>query len=93
MTRDMISVCAHCGYHHNAISAVMPAGAKRREPTPAPGSLTMCIQCGGWCVIDKYMRLRKATAAELRRIEQNAAMKRTRLAWLLTMAVRSEKPS
>lgn len=89
MTRELISVCPHCGYHHSRITGVTKiAEKKKREPTPTPGSFTLCENCGGWCVLDKWQRLKKATAADLREIEQNDVAVKVRFAWLLSKAAR-----
>jgi hypothetical protein len=90
MTRELISVCPHCGYHHSRITGVTRISEnKKREPKPTAGSFTLCENCGGWCVIDKWQRLRKASASDLREIEKNDVAVKTRLAWLMAKATRS----
>jgi hypothetical protein len=82
-TFDYPAHCAFCQY------AVEAASAVDGQQAPAPGNITLCIQCGEWNIFTtKRGRLRKPTDNEQIEIGGNATARKVRTAWLMMKASR-----
>lgn len=78
------TVCAHCGQAHEMASAVCDKKVKK-EPRPDDGDKSLCFRCGQWNVFDEgeFGGLRKATAAEVKRLNRSKVGRRLVAAWRL----------
>jgi len=89
MTRHGITtLCPHCGYEHNAITAVVERGHAGPEPYPTAGDYTLCFGCGEFCTYDRSDMLRRPTHSELREIKRNKCCQMVRESWLASRATR-----
>lgn len=81
------TVCAHCGASHELVSAIglNNGRSKKPEPRPSDGDKSLCYKCGQWNVFDEgeFGGLRKATAAEIRRLERSKVSRNLFNAWRL----------
>lgn len=72
--------CPYCGA---ALDAATPARPEDAREMPEPGASTICIECGGWLIFEKRLRLRKPTEDELIEIGLDDDCRTARKAWEL----------
>ena len=63
-------VCPYCSKtndRHGRVDKIGHTGPSR----PVPGSVSLCVACGGISVMTDHLALRKATADEVAQIQQD----------------------
>lgn len=70
------SACPFCAHELDTAAAIDD------RHTPAPGDLTLCINCGEWLVFGEGMSLQKPTDEEYVEIAANPGTDLVRRAWL-----------
>jgi len=88
MTRRITTICPHCGYEHDATTAVVERGHAGLEPRMGPGDYTLCFGCGEFCVMDRTGMLRRPTHTEVRKIRRDKLCQMVRENWLAFRATR-----
>jgi hypothetical protein len=86
-TFDYPARCAFCQH------AVEAASAVDGQQAPAPGDITLCIQCGEWNIFTRRGRLRKPTGDEYVGIVANPTTSKLRMAWLMMKAQNADRPN
>lgn len=79
------SRCPKC--HHRMDGAYNPCGAE----APAPGDITVCINCGGILAFDDALHLRLANDAELKEVSGREDFKR--ILGAISQTMTSEPPT
>jgi len=74
----MATICPFCDQHHECVTA-----ARSDIDFPEDGDVTMCFNCGRWCIFDRdaHGGLRKPTKKEQRGFERDADLVKLVDAW------------
>lgn len=75
-TFEQVTKCPHCGALHECVS-----NAQGERP-PSPGDVTLCFDCGEWCVFDDKLELAKPDDGLMIEIGSNPECYMIRASWL-----------
>jgi hypothetical protein len=85
MSYSNLTICAHCGHHHELITAVEKKGktVAKYEPRPRDGDATLCFGCGRWNIVDDGSDggLRKPTDEESEQLSADLTSRTIADAW------------
>ena len=76
--------CPHCGTVLNAATAAEESGG-----SPSPGDVTLCVECGEWCLFDDELKLKKPSDDILVEIGSDPVLRQMRMSWLKMKARRA----
>lgn len=83
---DTAVVCPFCQAKHDAASSTKATDISQGRPrAPKDGDLSICIQCGEWCIFENNA-LAIPDEETYRYIAGNAACQNVREAWLKVRA-------
>ncbi|MDX0299593.1 hypothetical protein GOC49_13025 [Sinorhizobium meliloti] len=81
------TVCPFCGARHELAQCV------GKSKTPNDGDLSLCMQCGEWCIFEKKApgHIRRPTDVEYEQIAESPLAKAARTAWVRIDQKRRQK--
>jgi len=88
MSRDITTICPHCGAEHTRTTALVERGHPGPEPRMGPGDYTLCFSCGEFATMGATGMLRRPTHSEMRAINRDKRAVAAREGWQQLHATR-----